>query len=83
MAGENQTREQRLYNNLVDALNAIVEPVEDKAPQVGAATLNVIRQFLKDQNIAADEDQHQGLNTLANNTRKQLPFQRPPDDTDA
>ena len=84
MSGENQTREQRLYNNLVDAMNEIVKPDEKgNPPKVDAASLNAIRAFLKDHNISADEDQHQGLKQLGDNARKQLPFARPPSGADA
>lgn len=82
MAGENRSKAGKLFDNFVEVLNECVKPGDDGvASNPGAATLNVIRQFLKDQNIAADEDRHEGLKTLKEQTKK-LPFDEAPGERD-
>lgn len=76
----NMTPNERLFNNFVDALNDCVKPEADGSPaKPGAPILNVIRQFLKDQNISADPATHNGLQDLSKNSKK-LPFAEAPGD---
>ena len=74
----NRTRQETLFDQFVDVLVKMTEPGEDGSPpNPGAPMLGVIRQFIKDQNISADEDRHEGLQKLTGNTCK-LPFSEKP-----
>lgn len=61
----NRTREGRLYDQLVDVMLEATKPDDDgKVPVLEAASMNAVRQFLKDQNVGADPAEHSGLKEL-------------------
>lgn len=79
----NKTRTEKLMDQFVDILVKITapDPATGEAPNPGAPMTNVIRQFLKDQNIAADDDKHEGLQKLKQQSHT-LPFAERPNDGD-
>jgi hypothetical protein len=80
-AKPNRTKAEDLYDHFVDRLVDLVKPDADGTPpKPDAASLNVVRQFLKEQNISADEDKHTGLKELKE--KHKLPFGRPPSEED-
>lgn len=80
MSKPNRTRSEELFDHFVDRLIDVVKPDKDGvAPVPDAAALNVVRQFLKEQNISADEDKHEGLQKMQ---KHKLPFGRPPSEED-
>lgn len=83
-AGSNRTRKEVLFDQFVDILVEITapDPTTQKPANPGAAMANVVRQFIKDQNISVDEDLHAGVQKLKENARA-LPFDDKPDDDDA
>jgi hypothetical protein len=79
-APSNRSRAEELYDHFVDRLIDVVKPLPDGTkPVPEAAALNVVRQFLKEQNIAADDDKHPGLKELKKQT---LPFAERPNEDD-
>lgn len=62
-----------MFDHMVDTMNSILKDGEEHVTKDGevirtkpkAATLGVIRQFLRDQNINASHENHAGLNALA------------------
>lgn len=78
----NKTRQQQLFDNFVDILVEMTEPDPETGQRdLGAPMASVIRQFIKDQNISADEEKHQGLKRLAEQGRS-LPFTETPNEGD-
>lgn len=76
----NRTRTEELFDHFVDRLIDVVKPdKEGTPPRPDAASLNVVRQFLKENNIAADEDRHNGLQNLKKHS---LPFEELPNERD-
>lgn len=77
----NRSKEEQIYDRFVDTLLEVTKPDEDtgKPPVLEAATLNAVRQFLKDQNIGADPDTHSGLKALDERTtpKRKAPFSEP------
>lgn len=85
IGGSNRTPLERLFDDFVDVLREKVKgSVDDEGKRTpcSAADLNVIRQFLKEQNISADDDRHEGLKDLKSGVRKQMPFSEGPSEDD-
>lgn len=82
----NRSKEEQIYDNLVEIMVETTKPDDEgKAPRLEAATLNAIRQFLKDNNIGADPETHSGLQTLDKQTKaqgRQAPFAERPGEDD-
>lgn len=79
-AKPNRSRSEELYDHFVDRLIDVVKPRADGAvPVPDAASLNVVRQFLKENNIAADDDRHKGVKELKKHS---LPFAEQPNERD-
>lgn len=76
----NRSKEEQIYDRFVDTLLEVTKPDEGtgKAPVLEAATLNAVRQFLKDQNVGADPDTHSGLGALEKRAEgRKAPFAEP------
>ena len=90
MSGPKTTTKQLggVFDKLVDTFDDILTNGEQETTRDGdvvrvkpkAATLNTIRQFLRDQNINASPEHHAGLKEVAGKTFA-LPFQAPEDDS--
>lgn len=80
--GSNRTQKEKLFDQFVDILVEMTKPGEDgKPPNPGAAMANVVRQFIKDQNLSGDDDKHEGLKTLKQQSHA-LPFEEKPHEGD-
>lgn len=81
----NRSRPEKLMDQFVDILVEITKPDKDgNPPNPGAAMTNVIRQFLKDQNVSVDDDKHEGMIRLKENVAANpMPFAEKPGDGDA
>ncbi|SKA17857.1 hypothetical protein SAMN02745126_04010 [Enhydrobacter aerosaccus] len=81
MSGKsNRTRTEELFDHFVDRLIDVVKPgAAGTKPVPDAASLNVVRQFLKENNIQADDDKHEGVKTLKKHS---LPFAEDPGEGD-
>ena len=62
-------RERKLYDKFVNKLDEILDN-----PEITDKELKIILDFLKENNIGANTETHQGLRTLISRFDEELPF---------